>query len=183
VASVYFAGLFGEFYSLVTNDAYNGIVACKTAESSGSSNTEAFGTLTTSMTTTAQRNYIPRGHTGVLGAVEVNKTGDNVKSGGALGFHVVAASGINYPNCDGGTFLSPIWINDPSTGSQRHARGRLRGVWQWMGDVSTINDGDIVPGIGDLAGKTFMLIKSVRNFNNNNEGAMAIEVSDTLETN
>jgi len=173
--------MFGEIYSFVPSDAYNGMVIGRKNENSGPATSDTLGRLMTSATTTvAPGHFIARGHTGLGGAVQLVKSGDNVKSGGVLSL----TGGVPFTNpADGGLFLSQIWLNDITTTPTKGLRGRLRGFWHFCHAHGSVIDGDVLTGSGDLAGKTFLFIKTVPDDSTGTVGVAAFETSATLETN
>jgi len=58
----------------------------------------------------------------------------------------------------------------------------MRGLWAPLHANANFNDGDIIPGSGDLAGRTFMIVKIIYN-SASSSGSVAMETSDTWETN
>ena len=101
------------------------------------------------------------------------KHGDLSKGGGV---QVLAGGGVAYPNpTDGGLYLSPVWVHEPAGPT---IRGRLRGFWQLCHLYSGFTDGETFTGTGDLAGRTFTVMRQSAN-----NGAYCIETSATLETN
>jgi hypothetical protein len=172
--SAYLGFTFGEFFSLLSSDSYRGCI--RGPVNTGSLNTDdKLDTVSTSINSVSSAFFIDRGYTGVGGGINAVITGDNSKSGGAL----LNGSVLPYPNpVDGGLYLSPLWISDPSTSPINHIRGRIRGLWQVLQPTAAMANGDTFSGTGDLAGKTFLIIKP-----SGNAAVYTIETSATLETN
>lgn len=173
-AGTYHAFGFGEIYSLVSGDAYNGFTIGRIVENSGTAGNERLEYI--SITNTTQTDMaVARGHLGTGGSVQMNKHGDATKSASASGMQGILA----YTNApDGGLYLSPIWILDFTTSGAKNIRGRMRGFWHFLHATTNVADLDTVTGTGDLAGKTFLFIKL-----GGQSGLYTIETSDTLETN
>lgn len=173
--TAYRAFCFGEFYSLKTADPYRAFIAARNTENSTAATVDTLDLLTTVLTTVSTANYIARGHNETAGAVNIGKHGDNAKANSsALGIGLVA-----YTNpANGAFYLSRVWIHDPTTTPVNGLRGRMRGFWQFLHPVGSVIDGDILIGTGELAGKTFLVVKS-----SGNAGLYIMETSNTVETN
>ena len=165
---------FGEFYSLVTGDSYRTMLMARPIENSGSSGSEAVGTLTTVAAVSAG-DYLARAYTGVGSAQTAGKHGDATK-----GSVTILSGNLTYPNSpDSAIYLSPVWISEGTAGL---VRGRCRGLWQPLHVVGSFNDGDIFTGAGGLAGKSFLAIKLVPGVAGTS-GVAFMETSDTWESN
>lgn len=171
----YYGIYWGEFYSFVSNDSYRGILRAGTNTTVSSGN-ETLDVLATSVATPTAGAYIDRGHTGVGAAVQASITGDSNKSGGST---TLNGSSLPFPNpADGGAYISPVWISDPTTAPANGLRGRLRGFWQWLHPIAGVSNGDTISGTGDLSGRSFLIVKQSAH-----SGIYLIETSATLETN
>jgi len=175
VANTYFTANFGEFYSFVANDAYNGYVMARFTENSAAGNVERLDLLDVALAGgNTVVTYCPRGHTGLGSCVILSKHGD-----GAKGNSTSLIGEIPFTNpADGGLYMSPVWFADPTTAPVNGIRGRQRGFWHFLHVAASVSDGDTVSGTGGLAGKTFLFIKS-----GGNSGVYTIETSATLDTN
>lgn len=172
---------FGDFYSLMPNDKYNLASTGRNLGNSSAGANECFDAY--------QANGFSLGYLGVIrsylglgSTVACSKAPANSAMIVTTTSNDFAWTGnIVFPNpTDGGLYLSPIWIYDYTTSPAPHIRGRMRGVWM-IGNKSaqiSFNDKDTFQGVGDLAGKTFMIIKT--GFNG---FPYAFEISNTLETN
>lgn len=180
IANNYFPTFFGEFYSFLNSDSYRVGIASGTSENSASVSSHcALGTLDGGITSQVTGIFLSRGHTGLGGSVNIGTHGDYAKSltGSFAGI-------VPFTNpADGGLYLSPVWIHDPNTAPIYGLRGRLRGIWQPLHAVGSFTDGDTVSGVGELSGKSFLFIKFVPNTTADSNGVMAIETSNTVETN
>lgn len=86
----------------------------------------------------------------------------------------IGANNPAYPNpADNSIYLSRLFLAS-SVPTFTHLRGYARGVWSWLHNGG-VNDGDTFNGAGDLAGKSFLVIK-----NGPNQGLFIIETSNTL---
>lgn len=174
----YYTLIFGEFNSFVANDSFRTImIAGNPAAVALSAANDGFDHLNTSIASAGNTPYsfVPRGHSGVGNAVNVSITGDSAKAGGGTAL----LGSIPYPNpSDGGVYLSPLWISDPTTAPANGVRGMLRGLWHWLHPIASVNDRDTISGVGALAGYTFMILKPGAN-----SGLIVIETSNTLVTN
>lgn len=177
-ANVYFAFGFGEYYSLLTGNNYRSFLCGRITENNNNATTDRLCSLVSALSTSHQF-YVPRGYTGLGTAVAMSRVGDTARLGSASDY----AGTIPYPNAtDGGLYLTPITIGDPTTAPANHVAGRMRGIWAPLHPLASFNHGDTVTGTGDFAGKTFEVIKTVSG-SGGAAGAAFIETSDTLETN
>ena len=165
---------FGDFYSLVTNDAYrNMIIANNTENSSSSSN----GMGAPGAFPTAQAGkYIDRAYHGVGAAISIGTHADSKAQSGSS-----FIGAMQYPHGpDGGLWLSPIWVHEALYST---VRGRLRGVLSGCHAASHFVDGDTISGSGDYAGKTFMVFKLIHSGTGSYSTVFFLETSNTWETN
>lgn len=175
-ANIYFSMAFGEFYSLVTSDLYRNFLIARVTENSGLATVERIGTLSSLGGNT--NIYVPRGYTGLGTAVSMGKHGDGVKGDAAGMFGTVPM-----PNPEnGGVYSSSVWITDPTTAPANNLRGRMRGFRQWLHSLASATDADTFSGAADLAGKTFLVVKTICSTAAADSVAV-IETSNTLETN
>lgn len=185
-AGRYFGFMFGDMFSLVTNDSYRTILIARTTENSGVATvgTENLHLLNVGIVgqtgvitpaAPAAGHYMARAYTGVGVSVQVAKHGDSHKAQSPI----IGAGGlIVLPNPpDGGFYISPVWVCAENAAAV--LRGRMRGMWQFLHPVATITDGDVFSGAGALAGKSFVVIK----FTAEGTGLYVMETSDTWETN
>lgn len=181
-AATYLTFMFGEFFSLVNSDAWNTMLVGRRAENSATISSDSLDLINYAsggLAVTTNGHYIARAYNGlptVNGSLWVGLHGDSVKGPGS-NFNSFGTYGTcTYPNSpDGGLYLSPLWIHEPGTSV---IRGRMRGLWQICHPVAGFNDGDTFSGTGDLAGKTFQIIKAT-----GNTALYCVETSATLETN
>ena len=189
-ASTYATAGFGEFYSLVSGDLYRSFVAARGTENSGTvTGSAGLNPLCTfsqpgansTQSTSNSKLYVARAYTGV---------GSSILATTLLGLPAsiwndtsVAGTVAGFNGPDGGIFLSPRFVSEP-TG---HVRGRLRGIWDQGHAVSNFSDGDTWSGVGAISTKTFRAIKSVPCIDAaggaNNSFVLVMETSDTWEAN
>ncbi len=179
-AGSWYAFSFGEFYSFVTADAYNCAICGRAAENSNAVTAENLCSVQVNMTSAGIGFYVARGHLGLGGSVLMGRTSDSAKGGSSeTSFNGV----VYFPNpADGGLYVSRIWLHDTVTLPAIGVRGRFRGLWVPLHISGSYADGDVFAGTGELAGKTFEMVKVVY-ATSGIAGVAAIETSDTLETN
>lgn len=165
---------FGEYYSLVQNNSYRCMVITdNVAGASAVAANIGFSIVSNTSQAATAGFYLCRNYTLIGSSLQVNKHSNSSQTSSNVSNGI-----IPYPNpADGSFWLCPNWIAEPTT---HVIIGRLRGLWNWMHPVSaSINDGDTLVGQGELAGKTFQVVKT---------GPAATEIfvfetSNTLETN
>jgi len=172
--TTYLAWMFGEIYSLMPGDQWNTIIMARNGDGNSSEAYEQSHRLTTNLTNQVGH-FMARNHLGlptINGSVNVGKHGDYAK-----GYNgVMGTAALAFPNgADAGLYLSPVWVHD---GTALAIRGRMRGFWQLCHNETAFNDGDTFTGTGDLAARTFTIIKPAAS-----SGGYCIETSATLETN
>jgi hypothetical protein len=88
---------------------------------------------------------------GVYGWVSTNSGGYAGAIGGAF----------DYPTPGGQLLLAELEAFYGSVARAAKLRGRLRGIWYVKHPATSFGNGDTVSGTGELAGKSFQIIKSV----------------------
>jgi hypothetical protein len=166
---------YGDIYSLKTGDAYRSIIIGRVNEANPgamSQDEENMQNLA-AVSAVAAGHFMPRTYVGATqAAVAVGKhSGDTAKRGL-----------VPYPNpVDGGLMLAQFWVHE-DVGAQGVVRGRLRGLWDFLHDpMVSVNDGDTFSGSGELAGKSFLVVKPLGGI----AGAvrvLVLETSNTWET-
>jgi len=173
-ATTYLTFAFGDFYSLIPSDPYRTFLMGRNAENSATLSADRLDTLATSVGSTSAI-YVTRGHTGFGGSVNMGKHGDNTKGGGSG----VLNGTTPFTNpADGAIYLAQVWIHDPTTAPINGLRGRMRGFYHFCHAIASVNDLDTFSGTGNLASKTFLILKQ-----SGNVGLYVMETSNTLETN
>jgi hypothetical protein len=169
---------FGDMYSFKSGDAYRCIIIGRALEGNAGANLpseEHIADLSACTAVTAGH-FMPRTWAGaVQSAVQVGKhSGDNAKRGL-----------IVYPNpADSSIYMSQLWVHEPLT-NLTALRGRLRGLWDFLHDVDAgVNDGDTFTGTGQLAGKSFIIVRPVGSLSTpvTSIRVLVIETSNTWET-
>lgn len=183
IASTYFTFAFGDFYSFVTADAYRTLIIGRVTENSAAANNvemllQGGGAISFG---NAPANWVARNYLGTGTSLPIQKFGMTWQINTAGGLSLGAGS-QPFPNpSDGGIYLSPIYIGDTTTAPVNSFRGKMRGIWQFGHDYTPLGDGDTFSGVGDLAGRTFMVIRFVNG--SSIVGICIIETSNTLDTN
>lgn len=176
----YYAFGFGEFFSFQLNDPYRVFILGRVLENTNSTASEVFTRFDGLISTGTTGHFMPRGHNGTYGPIDLSKTSDFVKNGSTG----TGSGVVPYTNpSDGGLYLAPFWISDPTTAPVNGLRGRFRGIWLFLHPVASVNDRDTVSGgaSGELTGKTFLFIKTCPS--SGGDGIGVIETSNTVETN
>ena len=181
VANVYSGSAFGEFYSLITNDPGRCVLIGRAAENNAAmaTTTEVLSNLiTTGGANAGFFHFCPRDAQGTLSSTGLGKMGDfNLFSGAGAAIQLGNSGSLAFPNpVDNKVYMAPMWLAQTAGGT--FFRGRMRGMYQWGHAVAVVSDGDTFTGSGDLAGKTFLIIKS-----GPISDIYVFEVSDTWETN
>lgn len=154
--------IFGDIVSNKSGDAFGTVLIAPTNSFATGSETN---NLQTSFLSSMQGHFIARAHTQIGSAVQCGKTaiGSQLTFGGT--------GGVAYPSpIDGALHLAPVFITEPNAG----LRGKLPCVWQIL-HYAPFQQGDIITGTGEFAGKTFFASNTTFNV-----GAQALfEISDT----
>ncbi len=181
-ATTYLAYWFGDFYSFATfNDPgrclLQGRIGQDTATiTNGGNNSED---LQVHGGSTLPGHYVNRDHQGGFTPLLHSKFGalEYCTVNAINSAYTLLAGSVAYKNpADSLIYLSPVWVGT-STGVNV-IRGRMKGFWHWCHTAASASDGDTLTGSGELAGKTFLILKSTAN-----SGIFCIETSDTWESN
>ena len=108
------------------------------------------------------------------GSGHSSMAGSHIGVGALSMTRIEPAWNVPMPNdVDGGYYMAPRTLQSYVT-SRVQIRGRERGVWRMQGS-SGIARGDVIAGVGDFVGKTFVIYDSTSG------GAwLALETSDTV---
>jgi len=159
--------MFGDLksYKAGGGDAYGTIIAGNTASSYANN---FMYSLVSSIASVTNGHWMARSYTGIGGSITVGKSSDTVKSQNSN----VGVAGMPYPSpIDGGLYVSPLWISEPSP--TLSVRGELPGLWNPL-HAKPLSTGDIwTPSSGSLVGKVFEAI------NLYSSAQIFIETSDT----
>jgi hypothetical protein len=165
---------FGDAVSYVTGDAYNAVL---TAGSSAAI-TSNWSSQVQNIGTTTAANYMAGSYTQVAASIAVGRNVSHM-TGLAESENIGRApttSRVPYPNpCDGGAYLSPVWLHE----SNKALRGHVPGLWA-LASASTrpLSQGDIIDGGGAMAGRRFMAWNTCRNASGQ-DAQVLIEISNT----
>jgi len=154
---------FGDFYSFLPGDLYKCLIMGGSSESGSLvTSTQFFQHPTVGLAISHAGHWLPRNYSGAGGSTVFLKAGDQ-----ATGATTIAGT-LGFPNpCDGGLYVAPLRIFDGSTPASSitgtiNMRGRLRGLYQAMHAVGSFADGDTFSGVGDYAGRNFMIVKGTQ---------------------
>ncbi len=161
---------FGDFYTYGTSDFWNATICARTAENDATLVADSLDLRSVPGTNLTRHNNA-RIWNGTVVAAASGHTSAWYSTAAVMSGNV---TGVN--SVDGKLWLAPIYIHDGSQSA--NIRGQRRGLWHCLLAGSTYQDGDVVTGSGDLAGRTFMLIKATGNV-----ASLAFEISDTWDTN
>jgi hypothetical protein len=180
IASTYLSWTYGEFYSYLSSDGYRVHLIARTTENNATSSVDWLDAMANTPNAAITGHYLQRNRSGTVGALAYAVCAPAL-NGFASGFGYHGNSYyIAYPNPeDGGLYLAPAAIIDPTTGGVLSIRGKFRGLWHNLHNPSSFSDGDTFSGVGDFSGKTFLVIKTAPR----NNGLFIVETSDTWDTN
>jgi hypothetical protein len=152
---------FGDFYSFNVADAYKCLIMGGTLETSSPQNSSSFGQTNVATAGTWTGHYLPRNYTGIGGSTNFAKVGDySLAQGDMRGV-------VGFPNAsDGGLYVSALRMIDgsiPGVGlaGTFNLRGRIRGMYHICHPLAAFADGDTFVGVGEYAGRNFMVVKYV----------------------
>ena len=179
VALTYLWWGFGEYFSFMSSDPGRTMLFARSSENSLVSVIEPDRTAgLNNSSPTAGLWYVNRDVTAVAGtpvvALPIGRSGDSTNASSTV---IPFSGNINYSNsADHKSYVAPIRIGN--TSPSINFRGRVRGVWHWQHAIANVGDGETFTGTGDLAGKTFLVIKQ-----SYNSGVFIVETSSTWDTN
>jgi hypothetical protein len=176
VANHYLGWMFGEIYSFKTSDLGRCMLISRGTENSTSVATtiEGLPVFQNSLTVVTNGTFLARDAVGNVGASAAGLNGDaanSIVTNASIG--VLAAANP----ADNKYYLAPIRIYHTVGGNTY--RGRLRGLWHFCHPLTAVSDGDTFSGTGDLAGKTFLILKLAGNSN----CVYCLETSNTWDAN
>ena len=116
-----------------------------------------------------------RDYTQAVGGIQFCKLGDGNVTAGAFGQATNGILLMQNPT-DNKIYIAPFRIMTIAT--NQTLRGRMRGFWHFLHPIASVSDGDTFSGVGDLAGKSFMMVKQ-----GGNAGVWCIETSNTWDAN
>ena len=166
VASQYYSHGFGDFYSYKPADNQACFISGRGNNSASTSEITFLWYWDNRGGFTANAGFLLAGNVvGVAGNTSAMKTISASGSGaGAPGTYDTNGL-VAYPNqADGAIWVSPYQIVTSAAGGvtkDKVIRGRLRGLWWPLHDAVNFNDGDTFNGAGDLAARSFRILKGV----------------------
>lgn len=176
-AATYFTWMFGDFCSTLSADAWRTILVGRATENSSAVQQGDVDSLQNStFNTVLVGHFVARARTGAAGSLAVQKSDNPGFPATGIGCGILA--NLPYPNAeDGGLYEDRVFLHDVTTAPASSIRGTMRGLWAPRHAAAFFNDQDTFQGVGDLAGRSFRIIKaSARG------GCMAFETSDTWDT-
>lgn len=176
IANNYFPFYWGDFFSYVNSDGYRTAIIGRHLENS-SSDSGTPGTpsyFTPTVSANQNGHFFQRKHDGTGVSLGFNKSPIPGEINNPP--MIIGNGSITGPNSAGGLwFPFPIFMQDCTNNL---VRGIVRGWYHLPQNPANLNDGDTFSGSGDLAGKTFRVIKGTAN----NQGLFVVETSDTWIT-
>lgn len=176
-SSNYHGFAFGDFYSLGATDPYKCFIMGGAAETSAGAQGSDFAVQ--SISSSLFGHYLARNYTGIGGATGFIKVGDY---GMAQAPNFAGMASMGFPNpIDGGLYIAPVRIFDAGTPGlnltgTRNLRGRLRGFFHICHPVANFSDGDVFSGVGEYAGRNFVIMRYVYG-SSSNQSFLAIETT------
>lgn len=122
--------------------------------------------------------YTPRDHLGAYNSTDaaLSLSGDNSK-----GVTNRLAGLVPYPHGpDQKIWLAPLELVAHTVPA---IRMRMRGFWHWLHDTAAVADEDVFPGVDDMVGKDFLIIRNVQNAGSVFTNVVIHETSSTWDTN
>lgn len=157
---------FGDFTSVHSGDAYNTVLVASTSDAN---NTSGAAICTANVNATAAGNWVPRSYTQTGTSVNVGKHCDAARTNAAT---TLGTGGFGYPAPDGGLWMTPIWIHEPTAVA---LRGVLPGLFAPCHN-KPFTHGDTFSGSGSYSGKTFDVVTAM---NAATTGQLFVETSNT----
>ena len=179
-AGTYFWGGFGEFFSFKSNDPGRTFVFGRNGgEGTGSIAFEPDRTLAIGNSLGGPSMlWLNRDSTGSPASqVAFVMTGREIGGASSSNTQIAMVGTVIYSNQpDHKLYLAPLRVSN--TTPTVNFRGKMRGLWHYQHPLTTVADGETFTGSGDLAGKTFLVIKQ-----SPNSSVWIVETSDTWDTN
>lgn len=143
---------FGDINSYKPGDAYGTVLRGQTSTTVNA--TSIFDSNTSYSSVTTQ--YMARKYDQTGGSIVTGRFTDTSKLSGLSYF---GQQGLPYPHGpDGGLWLAPIWVGEGNS-SLGCVRGTIPGAWAPL-HAMPLNSFDTFTGTGELAGKSFVAIRS-----------------------
>ena len=179
-AGVWSGSYFGDFYSYQVGDNYKCMIAARITENSAATTSDLFAVIVGAFNTSCNH-YLARAYTQLGGSVLAQKFGDAFNQ-----WHVVGGGPSNtmqgpitFPNpSTGGLYLAPIRIKDNDANVTGTLRGEVRGLFHQGHPHGSFTDGDTFDGVGEFAGRSFLLLKFAFGTTGVNTGVWCVETTD-----
>lgn len=168
---------FGEIVSYKPGDQYNTVlIACPSATQAANS---VLGQISRNANPVISGHHFARSALQIGIPVAFNKVIANDPSDHANGAIGGYSAYTPYPDpITGGVLTSPILLTE-FIQNRILVRGRLPGLWAMLHHYG-FNHGDVIPGTGDLAGKSFLVVRlSGAGSSSLYSGNALLEISDT----
>lgn len=169
--------MFGDFYSVMTSDAFRTMIIGRSTENDATATPENLSRLSTSTLAATNGHYAARSYTQLGSSVTIGKTSDSPASGGVA---FLGGGNFGFPQAsDGGFVAAPVFLQQ-QPGSVAPWRGTMRGFLNGLatGNVGTaFNDRDTLDSV---TGRSYIIIG--RTFQST-ASYYLIETSDTWDTN
>lgn len=165
---------FGDIFSLKgATDTYRTALIAK----SGENGTDAEPlSLLSAINASCLGHFMPRTFGGGGTSITIGKHGNASRQSSAT----VPDGLIQTPNGpDTAYYFEPVWVHENSANI---IRGRLRGLYWLLHPSTSFADGQTFDGAGDYAGKSFIIMKSMRS-SSFATGILIVETSATVEVN
>ena len=166
---------FGDYLSYKPNDVFNTALIGPTTSSASNGVLGTKINAVSSTITGSTGHYFARSYSQFSGSILISKCvpGDYTASA-TFGLSTALPT---FPDpITGGVLMGPIELLEGSASmSNMIIRGRLPGYWAPLHNLPGVQ-GDTFDGIGDLAGKSFMIVNT---YNTSSIGRAIIETSDT----
>jgi hypothetical protein len=168
VSATYAGFMFGDIYSYLSGDAYKCAIIGGGSETGSTLTAHSFGLMMIAQLSNEGGHYISRNFSGIGGSSPFMKIGD----ASLMANPSASASGVSgalvFPNqSDGGLDVAQMRVVDGTTPGNVsltggiNLRGRLRGLYMVAHPNTSFADGDTFNGIGEFAGRSFVIVKLV----------------------
>lgn len=161
--------MFGEFVSALSGDNYRTVLAYATQSSAITTDQAAALTTlgTIASNTSASFQVSPRAYFATGTAIWNTFLGQAIYLGGSTSGSLAHTTAFAFPNpVDGGIYINAVLLVERGSAASPIApnagngiRGRARGLYESNMTLTNFNDQDTFSGVGDFAGKTFMVAK------------------------
>jgi len=169
--------MFGDIFSFrKTRDAYKCCIMGRLSSAAGDSYSYGDTDYGLTIDFVSYPFYIVRTAGGGRRATRANRIVDAGRLGITSGDYILLDGRGTAPGTvDGLVSVGHILVGESENST---IRGKMRGLWTWPHNVGNIQDGQVITGTGETAGRTFVMISP-----STNVGQWLIETSNTVETN